>query len=217
MGKPNENALHPEDDAFYHWSLFLKEGATMEQCLELSFGTGEGKYVVTRTVEGAKHRHLVSGEMESGEERSTFVKNLPELKEIFTYVMNVVLYIMHPDAEIAKFNLSEQYDRLRQRALKAQGKKRRKLFDEAKKYQSQVRTLLGGSVVVSRRPKDTGESVGTGKKRGKLAVQTYVAGHWQSYLTGPRDGERVRVYRHKRPYWKGPKSGPVSSKVHLVK
>lgn len=216
MGKPNENALHPEDDAFYHWSLFLKEGDTMEQCLATSFGTGDGTTVVIRTINGESERGIVSGSPEGSHSIEMFKKNTPQLRAIFKYAMNVVIYITHPDAEIAKFNLSGRYDDLRRRALKAQGKKRRKLFGDAKGCRSNDRILLGGSVVVSRMPKEATALTGTGTKR-KMQVQTYVAGHWQRYNVGPRNGEQTKVYIRKRPYWKGPKDGPISSKVCVLK
>jgi len=212
-GLPNAGAKFDEDDAFYHWLLYLEEGKTIDECIERSFDVGRGKNPMVRKVEGSDIE-IISGHGQDQGDVDVFVKNQKQLRAIFNYAMNVLLYVMHPDAEMRRFNTSADYDALRDRAMKARGKKRSSLFTRAKQARGKDRVLLGGSIVVSRKPTVPTQNPGTGTKH---RVRTYVQGHWQTYWTGPRDGERTRVYRHKRPYWKGLKDGPLSSKAHVLK
>ena len=215
-GKLNDKSQHEADDALYHWSLYLKEGSTIEECIDASFDVGAGRVTQLRVLpemDGHGERTFTSGGPHSGQGTDElFVKLQPHLKEAFNYAFNVMLYATHPDSEITQFNSSLLYENLRGRAMKAKGKKRDGLFKRAREVKGKDRVMLGGSLVIDRSG-EVGETKGRGAGA-KHKVRTYVAGHWQHYWTG--EGRTERIYKRVRPYWKGPKDVPISRKAHRI-
>jgi len=216
-GKPNENSKHKFDDALYHWTIYFHPGSTVEECIDFSTKVGMSQ------IEEAKREVVgpdgsiceVLNRVDPASEVAKIFKMMREpLLESFRYVMNVVLYASHPDAEVHGFNSNPEYDKLRQRAMKApKGKKRARLFERSRSLRGKDRLLLGGSVVVNRKEAEAAKSEGSGVK-GKQKVRTYVAGHWQHYWVG--EGRTKRIYKRKRPFWRGPEDAPVTQKTHKL-
>ncbi len=208
---PNENSVHPEDDALYHYYILLKPGMTLEECIEVSIEHASKSQEISREVDGEP---IYSTDL-SGEQLEAFQKSKQSLIEAFKYAVNVILYTTHPDAEQEVFNSNPEFQALYKRALKAKGKKRKDLFARASSAKGDDRILLGRSVTVSREEREATET--SGRKGSKHRVRTFVAAHWQHYWTGPRDGERERKYLLKKAHWKGDEHAPVSSPTHKVK
>lgn len=213
IGYLNENSKHAHDDALYHWSLYLLAGKTIEECVNHSLAVGDGQIDQVRCVSGDNPQTIFSSKMKpKSEEGKIFQMMRPHLKDAFNYALNVMLYATHPDSEITGFNSSALYENFRSRAMKAEGRKRQKLLERAKSCKGKNRLMLGGSLVIDRRAKseDT-KGRGAGAKH---TVRTYVSGHWQHFWVG--EGRTERVYMRVRPYWKGPKDGPLAKKAHVI-
>lgn len=208
---PNEQSVHISDDSLYHYLILLTPGKTLEECIDHSLSEAVKVGGLKRLSEKAE----IKSEVLEGDTLDIFEKSKSELIAAFKYAVNVVLYATHPDAEQEIFNSSPEFQALYKRASKAKGKKRQKLFARAREVKGDDYILLGKSVVISREEKD---ALTAPKRKGtKHAVRTYVAAHWQHYWTGPRGGERKRVYTLKKAYWKGASTLPVSTSSRVVK
>jgi hypothetical protein len=217
VGLPNEKAVDGDDDAYYYWSMYLRPGTTLDECLKFSLDVGVGRQKLTRRLPGVD-TEIISGVNVPESISMLLKKNLECVNGVFRYALNAMLYATHPDAEIRQFNTSAEYRALRRRALKVKGKKRRALLARALSEKGKDRKLLGESVVVSRGlPADCRQEPGSGKEGSPLTVRTYVQSHWQVYWVGPRNGPRERRYRHKRAYWRGPKDGAIGTTTHFMK
>ncbi len=215
-GLRNDNSIHEEDDALYHWSLYLEEGSTIDECIQKSFAVGEGTTTQVRVLPQAEDEEpqvIESTAMPVGSDgHNIFMQVQPELLKAFKYALNVILYATHPDSEVVGFNSSTMYENLRGRAMKAQGTKRKKLFKRANDCKGHDRVMLGGTLVIDRGSEGEGTE---GRSAGaKHTVRTYVGGHWQHFWVGK--GRTKQVYKRVRPYWKGPKDGHLSKKAHKV-
>ncbi len=210
-GGPNEQSTHPKDDSLFHYFVKLADGKTIEQCIEDTLNDVVKDGAFSRSIDGKK----IYNAPKTQEQADIFNLMRDHLKAAFSYVVNVMLYATHPDAEEEAFNASPEFRALYRRARKAKGKKRKDLFARAKACKGPEYIKLGASVTVSRELRDAVES---SKGKGtKHSVRTYVSAHWQHFWTGPRDGERTRIYKLKRAHWKGAKDLPVSERTHHVK
>jgi len=208
---PNDNSVHTLDDALFHFFIKLDADKTVEGCIEATLDDVAKVMQPSRTVDGKTIHN--SNLTEQQIEVFGLMRN--ELKRAFLYAVNVMLYCTHPDAEQEAFNANPEFQNLWNRAHKAKGKKRKDLFARVTAERGPEYIKLGGSVTVSRELRDAVEG---GKKKGtKHSVRTYVSSHWQHFWTGPRDGERKRIYKLKRSHWKGAKDLPVSETSRHVR
>ncbi len=210
-GLANENSVHEEDDALYHYNIILEDGKSLEECIEATVKIATEGLTTRGVIDGCD---IVSGDL-AKDELDIFNKTKDHLIKVFKYAACVCLYATHPDAEVDAFNASPEYKSLYNRALKAKGDKRKKLFSRASKAKGESRILLGGSVTVSR--EDRAAAVTPRRKGSTHKVRTYVQGHWQHYRVKHDTGEYGRKYILKKAYWKGAKDLPVTEKRHHVK
>ncbi len=54
-----------------------------------------------------------------------------------------------------------------------------------------------------------------GGKRGSLAVQHMVRGHWKNQPYG--EGAAARKFIHVEPYWRGPTAAPIAVRAHVMR
>lgn len=195
IGRDNENSRYKGDDALYHWNIRLREGTTVEECLQ------ESHDAVDTSLPGA--------------DMDNYQKMLPTLKKLFKYLMNVVLYATMSDADSRIVQSDPEYQRLFDRAMKLdkKSKKRKSLLARARQLDSHPRTLLGGSIVVDR-THQAGEGSSEGS-RGKMTVRTLVSGHWRNQPVGEGRKERKRIWIE--PHWRGPEYAPITSKKYVLK
>ena len=142
-------------------------------------------------------------------------KDTVELKKMFRFAVNVVLYATHPDAEaVCINNTNPDFAALYKKAKAAKGQRKRKLLNDIDSTKCKPTILLGGSVVVSREEKEACAS--SGLPGAKLTSRCYVAAHWRHVWSGPMDGERKCTYQLISSFWRGPMDGLVSNKTHVM-
>lgn len=122
-------------------------------------------------------------------------------KDIFQWVMNVVMYITSDEAEFESFVANKDARQLidRIKKLPSKSKKRRRLQDQLNRIRLRRRTILGKSEERVLKP---------GKKRGgwTLEYEVLVKGHRKQQAYGP--GWAYRKWIRIRPYTKGPEGVP---------
>jgi len=210
-GSPNENSASDDDDALYHYTMILEDGKTLEECIQETVRLATDGTAVRGTVDG---KDVVSGGLAQAQ-LEIFKSLQAQLMNVFKYAACVCLYAMHPDAEVEGFIEDPEYRALYNRAMKAKGPKRKKLFKRANEIKGDVRLRLGGSVTVSREEREAAQAP---KRKGtKHSVRTYVQSHWQHYWKKNADGVKERTYKRKEAFWKGAKDLPVTVKQHHLK
>lgn len=195
IGRDNENSRYEGDDALYHWNIRLREGKTVEECLQ------ESQDITDATMGNNDLAH--------------YEQMKPTLDKLFPYLMNVILYATMSEADLMIVQSDPEYSKLFNRAMKLdkKSKKRRSLLARAKQLDSQPRILLGGSIVVDRSKDGTGgDSEGS---KGKVTVRTLVSGHWRNQPVGEGRKERKRIWIE--PHWRGPEYAPITSRTHVLK
>jgi len=205
-GRPQEGAP-ADDDSLFHFIIEMPEGSTVEEAIKYTFNkfTDQPMTVEEIMVDGKPIK--VSRGFESEEQRDHFRAMEDKMVPVFRYIMNVIIYTMSTEADITFWNASKEYRHLKERALKAKGQKRKKLFSRLKEQDENKRTLLGKNLVVDRKK----ESVKYGHEsgRGKWGVRTYVAGYWNTYWIGK--GRSERQTKLVKPHWRGPEEAPLTS------
>lgn len=136
-------------------------------------------------------------------------------KELFSYIVNVILYATMPDAEQKFEYYDPQYERLKRRLnkLPKNSKKKKKIKEQLKKTSNRGVTLLGGSIPVDR-TQERGyiENQKTGRT---LTVRTLVSGHWRDQPYGKDNALRKRIWIE--PFWRGPEGAPITRRQHNLK
>jgi hypothetical protein len=56
--------------------------------------------------------------------------------------------------------------------------------------------------------------VATGRRGGRMTVQSFIRGHWKRQAHGPRAS--LRKYIHIEPYWKGPDDARIAVRPHIL-
>jgi hypothetical protein len=139
-------------------------------------------------------------------------EDLVEIK----FAVNAMIYATHPDVEELVI-YGDDADHLRKLYSRAsqerRPEKRDQMLRRAEKLEANPRTLLGGSIRVTRNEREAMHGARTGDGN-PVFVQTFVGAHWQHYWTGTHGGERTRVYRLRRAFWRGPKDSPISNRAH---
>lgn len=200
-----------EDDAFYHWSIPLPDGGTVEDAIQAALDVADNIAAGQRTIEtkvaGKKvTMHYLPEGADPVALGSHFEKMKPTLLRLFRYVMNVVLYATNNDADITFCDANPEFEALKRRADKLpKGKKKDKLLERMRAIGTRPRILLGRDIVVDRMLlKEATE----GSKHGSPKVRFIVSGHWHMYHTG--EGRTVSLKKWVRPYYKGPELAPLT-------
>lgn len=177
-GPPNEKATHDHDDSLFHFTVELPADTTLDEALDRS-------ELDRHTVTTAVARQYYS----------------EQWRRLFALVMNTVVYVTWPDAELREVQ-SGEFTKL-QEQLKKHPKgshKYERTREKLKNTLPQRRVQLGASVPLLH---DTGGSTGP------LAVRTLVAGHWKRQPYG--EGRALRKWIHIAPFWRGPEGAPESN------
>jgi len=134
-------------------------------------------------------------------------------EDTFRFLMNVIIYITHGDADAILINSSEEYAKYRNKMLTAQGKKRDRLKQKLNTMNDGTRILLGKNYVIKRwdqEDKVAGEPTGR-----HITVRTLVSGHWRNQVCGVKGLERKVIWIE--PHWRGPEAAPLTEKRAVVK
>jgi len=215
IGNPKE-ASGPQvaliNDALLHFHLYASEGETLGQ-------------VIARTAESVRNWEELEQSF-SGErlklspdmrvtDNNEYQEALVEWREdgfsrVLRFVVNTLLYITLPDAELVEQFVDPNLDRLIEKAHNAPkgSAKRAKLHAEVAKANKQKITVLGSSVKIDRSHlKDAGNGAGGAGTGRKLAVQYIRRGHWRNQPYGP--GRTLQRLQWIRPTAVGPKDAPL--------
>jgi len=196
------------DDAMFHYYINLDK-PTVSECIE--------SQLTNSIIQTKKIYHWEGKELESinnsyfaDEEAYTVYKNI--LTETFRYIMNCVIYMTTAESDVLFCEASKEYRNLKARALKAQGEKRRKLFEKLRATTSYTRYIMGSKTIIDRkRTKEA--SVGEGRK---LTKGSMVMGHWQRYWIGPK-GEQTCIRKLRLPFWRGPVGDTLDTRRHVTR
>lgn len=203
------------DDALYHYQIMLPEGKTVDDAIEYSFSF-LSKDAPVREIEldfeGRKIK--ISNGYASEENREQFIDMWGNLLKLFKYVMNVMIYVTSQDADVKFGAASPEYRALQERAMRAEGKKRRALFDRLKTMKADNAYILGGNIVIDRKPK-TAQVDSDETEHRKQKVRSLVSGHFRLYHIGV--GRTEAVTKWIAPFWRGPEHAPLTTKAHVVK
>jgi len=209
----NENAEGlPYDDAIYHFTVFLKEGETVDTCLKLTaaHAMGEKTDQILVTPEGDIE---ISSEVIEAH-REIWKLMYEHTVEAFRYIMNVVLYATSSEADQMLCYASKDYRALHDRAMRAKGKKRKKLFARLReRHDDEQHIYLGGSFTIDRKKVD--EEEGESRTGTKQKVRYMVSGHWRSQAYGK--DRKLRKPLWIKPHWRGPEMAPVTERTRKLK
>jgi hypothetical protein len=193
-----------------HYYIPLYNDQPVDDCLIDSIAMMKGEKICEVTVPGNEIGKIgVLG----GRHKSWDKKIVDSAEEIFRFLMNVVIYITHGDADETLVSSSSEYAKFRSRMLAAKGKKRENLKDHLKKMNSGTRVLLGKSYTIKRwdsADKTAGEATGR-----HITVRTLVSGHWRNQVCGTGRLERKTIWIE--PFWRGPEAAPLTEKRAVVK
>ena len=203
--KPSDN-VH-----INHFYIPLKEGVSVDSCLDEAVGMmkGETEYSITVPDEGSVGK--IGGINFNNVSWDDRIVN--SAKDIFKFLMNVVIYVTRADSDATFVHVSPEYENFKARMLKAQGKKREDLKERIRKLNPGTRVLLGKSYTIKRwdnEDKIAGESTGR-----HITVRTLVSGHWRNQACGVGKLEHKTIWIE--PFWRGPEAAPLTSKRAVVK
>lgn len=180
-GPPNEKSKSEYDDALFHFTVKLPEGMDLADALDLN---------EKETANNAATSHSARFYQEFW-------------RPLFKLVMNVVVYLTWPDADVRQVENS-QYTKLHEKLKKHPkgSNKYERARQELREVPQQRRILLGASVrhLPAEGPSDPGSP---------LTVRTLVTGHWQRFAYGP--GRTERRWGWREPFWRGPANGVESN------
>jgi len=190
------------NDALMHFWIYAREGETLGDVLRRSETTPKNPVGYAGSIEN--NPHAFSAWSEDG------------MPRVIRFVMNTLLYITLPDAELDEHYMDSDTAKLFVKANAAQkgSTKRADLHKALAKADKQKVIRLGSSVRIDRKqPKDNGD--GSSVSGHKLAVHYTRRGHWRKQPYGPRANPQTRL-QWIRPTSVGPKNAPLSSIVYKI-
>ena len=137
------------------------------------------------------------------------------LERILRYVINTLLYVTLPDAELQLLYRDPEVEKLHEKLSRAPkgSHKREKLNGELRSKSKDRVTLLGSTVKLMRRAHDTAPGAGGGDGT-KLYVQHIRRGHWRNQAHGPEHSLRRLMWI--KPMMVGPKDSPLKITTYEV-
>lgn len=188
IGKPRDQM--GLDDALFHFRIKLPGGTAINDAItaaeheaEVQFTAGEG----------------------APEDLDYYRRTW---RQVFSLIMNVVIYCTWPDAKIEEVIENTEWLRLReqmQRHPKGSHKYER-ARTRLRETSPRRRIILGRGVP---RLETGGETV-----RGPLQVRTLVSGHWQRFAHG--EGRKLRKWGWREPFWRGPTQAEEHNPVRVL-
>jgi hypothetical protein len=122
---------------------------------------------------------------------------------LFWWAVNACLYITHAGAESEARHPSSEAEHKWQLLNAEPGPKRRQRLLSLYNSKFRQRIYLGRSV----------EPLGI-RTRGPIGARTLVAGHWRNQVFGA--GRQNRRLTWIEPFWRGPRSAPVSNPIRVL-
>ena len=183
----SNNLDQPLDDALWFFTVGMEDAVSVEGCLEASMRSIDAHTVVR----------------DSGQEKEIRASII----DVFRYLMNVVIYCTRPDADLVMRDASLEYQRLKDRMMKAKGKKREKLKKRLRVMKERREHYLGSRTVIERgaEPREC-----EGRKTGrKLTVRYLHPGYYA------RRGKE-KVWTWNRPHWRGPEEAPLTTGTSVL-
>ena len=193
-----------------HYYIPLYEGASVEDCLADSIEMMKGIKSCKVTVLGEGEGKIGS---DSGCNRGWDDRIVNCARDIFKYLMNVVIYVTRSDADITFSHASEEYERFKARMLAAQGKKREELKHRMRRMNNNTRRVVGKSYTIKRWDEKTAAQYSEGGRH--LTVRSLVSGHWRNQVCGAGGLDRKTIWIE--PFWRGPEAAPLTEKRAVVK
>lgn len=192
-----------------HFYIPLVDGISVDECLSISTEMMKGQKELPVVVKGSNRITSIGGNHGISWDK----KVIDCAVEIFKFVMNVVIYLTHSDADATFVHISPEYANFKERMLKAQGKKREELKQRMRGLNPGVRILLGKDYVIKRWD---GDAKVAGEATGRhITVRTLVSGHWRNQACGIGSLDRKTIWIE--PHWRGPEAAPLTEKRAVVK
>jgi hypothetical protein len=183
------------NDALLHFAFVIKEGSTVGELL---------------------HEHSSMLEKWHAEDMESEGKDDSDIGRVLRFVINTLLYVTLPDAELKTEFRDSRVSKLLSRIEGAPkgSTKRKQLHAEARSLNHDKVILLGSSVKIDRtlRSYDSGAESGTGDR--KLYVQHIRRGHWRNQPHGPQ--RSLHQLRWIKPTYVGPKESPLKITTYDV-
>lgn len=194
-----------------HYYIPLYENQFVDVCLKDAIAMMKGEKVCEVPIPGNETGKI--GVL--SDKHNAWDKKIVDCaEEIFRFLMNVIIYITHGDADETLLNSSPEYAKYRNKMLTAQGKKRERIKAKLKTLNSGTRILLGKNYTIKRWDND--ESKTAGEPTGRhINVRTLVSGHWRNQVCGVGGLERKVIWIE--PFWRGPEAAPLTEKRAVVK
>jgi hypothetical protein len=191
----------PFDDAVSYYRIALPEGKSIEEAVRRA-----REHMIADTEHSPHFRIEDFRLMES------------TIFSAFRYVMNVMIYATRKDDRVF-CDASPQYEALKQRMLKAKGKKREKLKKRLRDLEERPRVLLGGKLYTGNRlRKEAADAAaeGAGVANGRtIQVRFLVSGHYREQACGVGRKDRKTIWIE--PHWKGPELAPLTERTREVR
>lgn len=187
----SSNAKDPFDDALFHFSMTLPNGQDLDETL---MKQEERSSITTTWARSDSSRELYKRVW----------------RNLFQFVLNVVLYITYPDARKEYVIGNPEARRLSEQMRKHPkgSNKYERARERLREIQQQRRVYLGRGL------EPLTDNEGTGTPRGPLTIRVKVAGHWKMQPHGPNNSLRKIIWRE--PFWRGPLSGPEPKTIHVL-
>jgi len=129
--------------------------------------------------------------------------------ELLRVIVNAVLYISSPRANMEPYDLDTELRLLREKLNRTKARRKRNRVERA----IAKAELRRGEIVV-RRPASKLPAIDEGGG-GHLSYQFRVRGHWRNQACGPQRSLRRRLWIE--PYWKGPDTAEVLMRDYSVR
>ena len=199
-GKSKEEG-QPLDDAVYYYRIGLQDDLSIEGAVEKALGVMRSEKGATPDME----KVIAYDEMES------------TMFEAFRYVMNVMVYCTSKASDRLFVDASSEYQSLKQRMMKAPGKKRDRIKKRLRGMKARPRILVGGKLYTGNRLRQQEHQDGDVRPSDgrRVKVRHIVAGHWREQACGP--GWKDRRTTFIEPHWRGPEHAPLTSRQREVK
>lgn len=191
------NSADTADDALFFFNVFLPEGKSLYEALDLT-----DKYIRDQTT-------VSNADWFNSKGTGVFARNY--WRKIFEWAMNVVLYATWPHADVLDIERNDRRDALLAE-MKRYGKgssQRTKLSEKLRDLESDRVIVLGGRLAPMRR--SSGGVEGSGRS---LEFRQVVQGHWKMQAYGKGRVERRLTFIE--PYERGPEGAPPSPSKHRL-
>jgi hypothetical protein len=204
-GEPKETEIPDSEmmggnDALSFWKTALPQGMKLDKALDW----------MQKVMEQDLKEHPAA----------RFTEMETAWRAIFTWLMNVVLYVTWTepgDHWVANKEARQLWDRLKK--LPRNSSKRKNLNRRFQTLNPQRRIVVGKHIVVDRSRNSNGDLQKSGANKhdsgNALMVRTRVAGHWKRQVCGK--GRSDRKFIHVEPYWRGPDGAVIATTRHEVR